>query len=218
MTRMLGAPSSVPRNTTTYDLAVGDGANRPTNAPTDSPAPSAAAMYHHVIHVASRIRCGQPCGLLVTNLWMIPPPHGPHTPLPPPPPDFFDEEWASSFRLVSQDSGHYATTQEAPSSSIGTAVPALQLAAPEIISIRPDPVTVMRPDSPILPASNPPQANSVSELPADSLSGSRHSLYIIAPAIKSTSREDANPELPRMATITLRSSGDKERDVRRLRR
>jgi DNA polymerase-3 subunit alpha len=56
------------------------------------------------------------------------------------------------------------------------------------------------------------------DVKGESIPAAKLPLYIIAPALKGSVNEETNPETPRMATITLRSCGDKDRDVRRLRR
>lgn len=129
--------------------------------------------------------------------------------VPPPPPNFDEsDDWlVPAPGMDAADTGHY------------TAQAAISLPVPEPAALEPHPGESLQPSlaAPVL-ESPPPAITLPSDLPGDPLPGSRLPLYIIAPALKGGAREEGSSELPRMATITLRSCGDKDRDVRRLRR
>ncbi len=119
---------------------------------------------------------------------------------PPPPPNFDDLEWMAPPSDL-ENFGPGISMPAAPPASAPVAV-ITTLAAPEPVEL---------PEAPI-------KAPEILQIEEPILQAPVITPFILAPGLKGSLLEPVDDELPRMVTITLRPSGDKVRDVRKLKR
>jgi DNA polymerase-3 subunit alpha len=144
--------------------------------------------------------------------------------IPPPPPPFEDSDWPpAAFEESSLVSGMDAGKQPqakivSPSAENPRKISEdLPLAAAAEPSQAPPPVLLPNP----VPARAGENVTTHSKdtLPGnDNLPGPIFTNFTISPGLKTSLKEEDGDQPPRMLTITLRTSGEKSRDVRRLRR